>query len=243
MPFYFVNEDKCKFIADRLLDSWHVGSEKIILFLSRRDLSSCISCSVGLQGILTPARIGAIMGRIEESYWEWNDEDLYDEIMFSVNQITYFLNVGGPSFWEKYGWYLISGMYFFYYCFIKPVSRYWAENQQETVTFRERELSDVERGEATSLMKKYQCYSCPICLEDYADTSSDGESSNGNYDYKSITSSNFVGADKVPIHLLRCGHSTCQRCWDQWICIAKNASSCPVCKSDIGGIVNTKIND
>ena len=104
-------------------------------------------------------------------------------------------------------------------------------------------MDGKEYMEAMALMDQYQCYSCPICLEDYnvrncsslpdVEQESDNHEDERIMNYNSFSKKEFLGCDESPIQLLRCGHSTCQKCWTEWLATGKDSGLCPVCKKDI----------
>ncbi len=257
LPFY-INEEKCQYIAQKVLDSWDtlyglnsgdtfdgvnskVNDEKLILILSKYERSICISQTIGLQNIITDGRIDDIIEHMDGMMWWYDNYDLYQGIIYSIGEISNYIAQGPPSFWENYGWYLLLVLYIFvnFYRALPRLTQHLSPSEiQERINYRE--LNEEEQTEATSLMNKYQCYSCPICLEDFTNASSavvpndcDGTVTRSSESY--TEEHKFIGSDNVQIHLLRCGHSTCQRCWDEWITMGKNLRLCPVCKCDIGG--------
>lgn len=232
IPFY-INEEKCQYIAQKVLNSWNpdkVNDEKLIIVLSKRERSICMSRTLGLQNILTDARMNDIIEHMDEMSWWWDNYDLYQGILYSIGEVSNYIAEGSPSFWENYGWYLLLVLYIFvnFYRNQPRLPRLSPSDVQERINYRE--LNEEEQTEATSLMNKYQCYSCPICLEDFTNAA---VANDGGESY--TEAHKFIGSDNVQIHLLRCGHSTCQRCWDEWIIVGKNLRLCPVCKCDIGG--------
>jgi hypothetical protein len=234
IPFY-INEEKCQYIAQKVLNSWDLGGpnddEKIVTVLSKREKSVCMSRTLGLQSIITDTRIDDIIEHMDEMSWWWDNYDLYQGVLYCIGEISNYIAEGSPSFWENYGWYLLLVLYIFvnFYRAQPRLQRLSSSDIQERINYRE--LNEEEQTEATSLMNKYQCYSCPICLEDF--TNAVNATENGTESY--TEENKFIGSDNVQIHLLRCGHSTCQRCWDEWITVGKNLRLCPVCKRDIGG--------
>ncbi len=100
-------------------------------------------------------------------------------------------------------------------------------------------MSATEYTEAMALMDQYQSYSCPICLEDYEvrdGTSSADVNDNGENEtlihYDSFSNKVYLGCDGAPIQLLRCGHSSCNKCWNEWIGTGKDSGLCHVCKKE-----------
>lgn len=238
-----MNQDKrCHYITEKLLESWTASGEKILLLVSKQDGAFCMTCTSGIREILTPPRMDDIVQVMDDRNWKWDDDDLYEGVMYSINRISHYVDEGRPTFFENYSWYLLIAIVMICYCF-EPnhgngQSTYRIPlfvNMGERV-YHHRELNEEEKTEATLLMNKYECYSCPICLEDFTSTPS---SSGDQCDYagNDIYNGNkkFIGSDNSPIKLMRCGHSTCQRCWNEWIHAKSDSRLCPVCKKDIGG--------
>jgi hypothetical protein len=202
---------------------------------------SCISHTPGLSRLLTEARIDDVSEHMDELYWWYNDVDMTKGIMYSLKRLSGFLQEGKPTFWDKYGWYFVVCIYISYFCIRPQMRQNWIISIP-AATYRQ--LSEEEKTKATSLMKQYDNYSCPICLEEYI-SEDDDEKANLNQNYNSIQNSTddnnnnnkYLGSDKEAIKLLRCGHSTCQRCWNEWEAtnLAENPRLCPVCRRDIGG--------
>ena len=228
--------------------------------MSKREKSTCISTSADLQKLLTPARIHGIIEEMNSQDW-WRDEvDWTNGILFCLSHISYYLESGPQNVIENYGWFFLIGSYIFFY-YISSTSN--SENRRliaaHSLQVSTEKLTEEEHNEASSLMRRYQCFSCPICLEDYKEvasnsfndidedglethltntkyeSNSDGDrtEAQSSIDYGSISRVQYEGCDGSPINLLRCGHSTCQKCWDEWNSIAKNTNLCPVCKRHI----------
>jgi hypothetical protein len=235
IPFY-INDQKCEYIADTLRTSWDDDKsedrDRIIVLMSQREMSTCISCSKNLRKIITESRKDEIIQQMEERDWWSNQNEMISGITFCMQRISYFLDEGCPSFFDNYGWFIICvSCILFQCCTPQYTSRAKGKDQL-------RELSEQENEEAISLMKRYQCYSCPICLEDYQEnelSSMEEGRLNIETNYGSLPKTEYFGSDGEPIQLLRCGHSSCRRCWDEWISHGKNSTECPVCKRDIGG--------
>lgn len=244
---YFSVQDKCEYIAYGLRDALEDdGSSSIVLLLTEKEEGICIACSKEIQKYLTPSRVDDITEQMNSRNWNWSETDLVDGVDYCLKRILRYLEEGEPSFFERYGWFLFCGGYlFFYFTSRNPRSRRTFVNIQDNIQERVgvgnsviKEMNQDELGEALSLMKRYQCFSCPICLEDYEESSvvEDCEGGNGdNEDYNSVKRIRYLGCDKEPIRLLRCGHSACHSCWEEWRLTGRNAQSCPVCKEDIGG--------
>jgi len=92
------------------------------------------------------------------------------------------------------------------------------------------QLNRLDHERALALMGRYQCTSCPICLEDFRSGSVEYENeTNGNED--------VIGSDGLPVRVLRCGHAFDETCFKDWIRMGRSSdvTKCPVCKMDITG--------
>mmetsp|Transcript_24084 Transcript_24084/g.35848 ORF Transcript_24084/g.35848 Transcript_24084/m.35848 type:complete len:379 (-) Transcript_24084:189-1325(-) len=242
LPFFFSAQDECEYISDRLLDSMEKdGITNIVLLLTKKEHGICMACSKKIKHILTPGRVDDIMEQAKGMTWHlnWIEADLVDIVEYCLNSVLKYLEEGEPSFIENNGWFIFVGLYLlFYFCNRSPRRRQTYGIIQGT---REKidvviKMSEEDREEALSLMKRYQCLSCPICLEDYEESSTREDCEHGNKDdYNSITRIRYLGCDGEPIQLLRCGHSACHGCWNEWTTIGVHPQTCPVCKKDIRG--------
>lgn len=183
--------------------------------------------------------------QMETKTWWWTQEDdLVKGIIYCLETISHYIEVGQPTFFERYGWYLLFAGYCLLFC-LRPwihvlLLRMKQEKKRELL-----EMNEKEKLEAMTLMDQYQCYSCPICLEDYevkdegSSASSLEEDDNVNDEqtpqrnYNSFSRKVYYGIDNDPIQLLRCGHSTCKQCWKEWLATGQDQGLCPVCKEDI----------
>lgn len=123
---------------------------------------------------------------------------------------------------------------FLSYCVAKFALVWQKRNEQKkrSKILMNYQLSDKQYKEATSLMMKYHCYNnCPICLEDYEHVTN-VSSTTGFCDEESLLQMEYVGSDKAPIQLLRCGHSCCRQCWEDMVYGKNTPTSCWVCRQD-----------
>lgn len=237
------------------MESWEVDQgEKAVILFSRAESMMCLSCTDMLKSILTDQRIDEISQQLGVV---WSNEAITMlEIKRSIDRISWYINDGPPSFLEKYAEYGLMIFVLGYIIFhlvryphltsafqteglgSHPTSRF---QTIQDVTLRRlkslKEMDAQEHEKAEMLMNQYECYSCIICLEVYNKEecgNNINETEEGS-DYGSVTEINFAGADKEPIQLLRCGHSTCRSCWKMWAQQGKNSNLCPLCKIDIGG--------
>eukprot|EP00540_Astrosyne_radiata_P005244 CAMPEP_0116824804 /NCGR_PEP_ID=MMETSP0418-20121206/1602_1 /TAXON_ID=1158023 /ORGANISM="Astrosyne radiata, Strain 13vi08-1A" /LENGTH=271 /DNA_ID=CAMNT_0004453219 /DNA_START=124 /DNA_END=939 /DNA_ORIENTATION=- len=97
------------------------------------------------------------------------------------------------------------------------------QREQRVYAQVESQLSQMDRDRAEALQGRYQCTSCPICLEDFQPSDDDD-----NVQRK--------GSDGQPLKLLRCGHVFCETCWNEWVTTGQgNVRRCPICQQDVGG--------
>ena len=247
--------NKAKSLAISLHDAWGVGNIQcngsgILLFLSIRDRVAYISTSQGLTRILTKTRIDHI---IDEMKPFLRDEEYSKAIVNSIHYIMEYLDQGPPSFGEQY----------FSLLFIGTLAGAmigfdkWNKKKKTEYVKVKSHLNQIDHDRAMALMGKYQCSSCPICLEDFkspADADTDtqkGIASNDEKDKESPPASPapaynletntsagipipYIGNDNKPLQLLRCGHAFDKSCWEKWISTpSRNIHQCPICKQDI----------
>ncbi len=242
---FFNSDEKCDYLSKMILDEWEVEKgEKIVIMLAKQEISLCISCSSGLRRILTSERIGNISEQMTTAFlWRWNQQpDLVNAILFCLGSIDEYLTLGCPDFLEQFGWVILwFGIVVLYnsQCFQESHQDEYEVEQDLRKKRKTRKMNEQEYSEAMALMDRYQCHLCPICLEDYtvsdglSSTVEDVEKNETEKNYNSFSNQQYCGCDGAPIHLLRCGHSTCQECWTVWIQTGKSSGLCPVCKENI----------
>jgi len=138
------------------------------------------------------------------------------------------------------------------------LSNRWQRKENMEYASLRTELSRMDRDYALSLQGKYQCSSCPICLEIFQGIDEKkeqcavirGESNENNeknidssqYSNQTGASTHFVptvGSDGLPLKLLRCGHVFDESCWQEYISVRDgDVHVCPICKQDLANTSN-----
>ncbi len=230
-------------IARTLHNTWGVGNIQcdgsgIVLFLSIQDRVVYISRGKGLKDVLSPTRIDHIIEKMkpflrEQQYSEATVNAIYSIIHY-VDQ--------PPSFSELYGQFFFVGSIIM----LMAGKSFW-DNKKKTQYVKVRtKLSQMDMDRALALRGKYECVSCPICLEDFHNDSSSGAEKNQNIADSDTSAKDKnentidepslpLGSDGKPITLLRCGHAFDTTCWNEWTSQPSyNIHQCPICKQDIG---------
>jgi uncharacterized membrane protein YgcG len=226
---------KCRNLLSSLPSSSSPSiSTGILLFISVQDRSMYISTSNAVQPILTPKRLDIVLETMKE-YLRQRDYD--KAIQVCVHQIEYYFNNRAPKFLEIYGEYI------FFASILLVLGLWHKRNERKSREYAavHSRLSQIDRDRALVLMGKYTVTSCPICLEDFQQVSSEEEASNStstntnhNND-RSAPVEKYIGSDGKPIQVLRCGHAFDETCLRNWISRGTNVQNCPICKEPIAG--------
>jgi Beta-propeller domains of methanol dehydrogenase type len=229
---YKINQGKI--VATALHDTWGVGTTEcggsgILLFLSITDRVVYLSIGTGLVPILTSNRIDAIIDDMKP----FLREDEYTQaIVNCIFSIIRYVDQGPPSFVEKYMVFILFG---FVALGMWGLDHWKKKKKREYVRIKSH-LEKMDRERAMALMGKFECTSCPICLEDFEKVQPGDAQNVGS---TTTTTSSTLGSDGKPLQLLQCGHAFDKTCWDHWISKnTRNIHQCPICKQDIGGSVD-----
>ena len=197
--------------AQSLHNSWGVGSAKcdgsgILVFLSVQDRVIYISTSLGIQRILTKMRIDRVIDRMKPYLRE---EDFAKAVLTCIERLDDYITKGPPSFLEKWG-IVICAFTFATICLIREKR----EKRERSIVFNK--LNQLDKDKALALKGKYECSSCPICLEDFQEEKK-------------------LGSDGKLLEVLHCGHAFDQTCWKVWIKKGNRSSilKCPICKIEV----------
>eukprot|EP00979_Chaetoceros_neogracilis_P018152 scaffold10555_cov228-Chaetoceros_neogracile.AAC.4 len=235
---------EAKSLTVSLHDTWGVGNTQcngsgIVLLLSIEDRIAYISISPGLTDILTSTRIDHIIDDMKPFL---KDEEYTKAIVHAIHYIMEYVDEGPPSFAETHAYLLLFGaIYCATICFQILVEK----RKTEYVKVKSH-LDKIDNDRAMALMGKYECSSCPICLEDFIHVGIANDEKDIQNPPTSPTPSNnletnigaaipYIGNDGKPLQLLRCGHAFDKSCWEEWISTpSSNIHQCPICKQDIG---------
>lgn len=236
-------------------------STGILIFISVLDRSIYISRGSALKKILTDSKLSSTSLLLGDNSMvvEALRNAKYDEAILVLLQQLELMILKGESHWliQKmdylYETYFNAFVVFLYLLLI--YGSIWFENKKkhEYAQARSR-LTKIEEAHALELAGKYQCTSCPICLEDFdvCPTCDDNEEQKeDNVDSEneeqvslvegadsnktSPTQKKTRGSDGLPLKLLRCGHVFDQTCYDNYISSGQgDIRKCPICKQDVG---------
>jgi uncharacterized membrane protein YgcG len=242
---------EAKKITQSLHDTWGVGNTEcggsgVVLFLSIRDRVVYFSTSTGMNAILSESRIDAIIEMMKPYL---RDGEYGRAIFHAILRISHYVDKGPASFSDDFFSYIMLGIGFVYLV----GNEMWNKHSKKRYTRMKSQLTKLDHDKALALMGKYQCRSCPICLEDFqlGDTNDDNDKDEDDDDKRDGMDKGVndipkdsttytppeLGSDGRPIALLPCGHAFDQTCWEKWISAPTtsnaNAHQCPICKHDI----------
>lgn len=224
------------------------GGTGILIFLSVDDRTCFISKGEALSSILTDYRLDHIISQVMTPKLRQNRYDT--AIVEAVKYLKTYIAKGPPTFSERlhnvfndtYPLVLFISLVF---TFVHLAEYKRRRDQSEYAAVSSR-LNDIERDRALALQGRYDCTSCPICLEKFQICTSSGPNLNSNVNftsrsdedtnaYKHLLGSTTTGSDGLPVKLLRCGHVYDETCWNEWVVNGKgNPMLCPICRSDVG---------
>jgi uncharacterized membrane protein YgcG len=219
-----------------LHDRWGVGVDSpcggtgILIFLAIDDRAIYISRGGAMKSVLTNHRLDRVISQVKPLL---RTENYSAALQTALDNIGMLIKSGEPNLPERVWTGLSETWPFMFFASIVLFSVFQGHIQQR----RQREyarvqsqLSELDRNRAEALQGRYQCTSCPICLDDFQTYSSDRNKTPSG----TASSSDRVGSDGLPLKLLRCGHVFDQTCWTEWIETGQgNFTQCPVCNQDI----------
>ena len=226
-------EEMVGYYARKTHDVWGVGQNDlnngILLYLAVEDRVMYISVGKGVEDLLTWWRLDRIMkdSNMKSMLRRGDFEGAILCIALDIRQ--YLFDFPLPTQSEK------SLAYLEYYlplimilCFSAVafvlINRRQRKLRREYALVRSH-LSQMERDHAAALQGKYQCSSCPICLEDFQCQDESGFWTKG--------------SDGNDIKLLRCGHAFDESCWVDWVDTSTSGTGngdptkCPICREDV----------
>jgi uncharacterized membrane protein YgcG len=234
-------------------NSWGVGNlacegTGILLFVSTLDRVLYISTSTGVGKYLTYNRLENIIQHSIKP--EFKQNQYAYGISQGIQMMQYYLESGEPSFFEHYSSTMFSwGMFGSIFAYLLYQQR---KKDREHAEIRKK-LTKLDEEKARALTGKYECTSCPICLEDFKVVVEDKDQNHdrrtehdnlllnnygGNEDSNNPTTKappSYIGSDGKPVRILKCGHSFDESCWVDWIKRGSNVRQCPICKQDVCG--------
>lgn len=219
-----------------LHDQWGVGMDSpcggtgILIFLAIHDRAIYISRGDAVKSVLTNHRLDRVISQMKPLL---RNENYSLALQTALDNIGMYIKSGDPNLSERVWAGLSETWPFMFFASIVLLFVFQGRIQQRSQREYARvqsQLSELDRNRAEALQGRYQCTSCPICLDDFQTYSDRNESPSG-----TASTSDRVGSDGLPLKLLRCGHVFDQTCWTEWIETGQgNFSQCPVCNQDVG---------
>ena len=234
--------------AQELHNRWGVGHEAscggtgVLLFLSDLDRAIHVSRGQALASVLTNRRLDKTVDHMKPLLQQHR---YGPALLGALEEMQDYLRRGPPDVWEHAEDFIVtySGLAVLLVMFglaYRNITRDRRERQAYAQVSRQ--LNELDRARAEALQGRFQCLSCPICLEPFPEHSSrDAETSkeNGEQDESPESSKKKpprLGSDGLPLVLLRCGHTFDETCWTEWTNSGQGqVSKCPICKQDVSG--------
>jgi uncharacterized membrane protein YgcG len=224
-------EKAAEAFAVHLHNLWGVGSNTdcggtgLLVFVSILDRAFYISKGKALDSSLTSKRIDRIMETIKPVL---RDQDYARALLMLVDELDSYLTMGPPSQQELRNDMLENLIPLAILALIVGIMALKSRRdhrQARTYAHVQTQLSQLDRDRAEALQGRYQCTSCPICLENFQPAPDGGSGP-----------APMKGSDGLPLKLLRCGHVFDETCWSEWVSLGTgNVRRCPVCQQDVGG--------
>ena len=217
--------------AMHLHNTWGVGEDSpcggtgILLFLSMDDRAIYISTGNAVKPLLTDYRLDQVMSEMKPLL---RQVKYYEALQTAINAMARHVESGKPERMERFSAALSETWPFIMFAsinlFFIGQGRLQQRRQREYARVQT-QLSELDRRRAEALQGRYNCTSCPICLNDFEGCSEGQET----------TETPTIGSDGLPLKLLRCGHVFDQSCWTEWIENGQgNFSQCPCCNQNVG---------
>ena len=226
------------------------GDTGILFFLSIQDRTVFISHGSALESILTTRRIQRIINRMQPYLRDGLYGKAIQHGMEYVIEIleTYSHATGKTTIWGSISFLLqdyFEEFVMFLMFIIHFIYSWWKKRRQREYANIRSQLNRIDRDQALVLQGRYQCTSCPICLEDFEGVTQlpEDDIHSENLQGHDSTSPSFIptrGSDGLPLKLLRCGHVFDETCWRNYVNTGHgDINSCPICKQDVSGERNS----
>jgi uncharacterized membrane protein YgcG len=169
------SEEAAQHFAVHLHNQWGVGvdtnacgSTGMLLFFSIRDRAFYLSRGKALEHILSDARVDRIM---ENQVKPLLRQERYSEALLKlIDGLDHYLDRGPPTTSEVRQEWLEKLLPLSFVAVIVGMMGWQMRNElHETQAYAnvESQLSQLDRDRAEALQGRYQCKSCPICLENF----------------------------------------------------------------------------
>jgi uncharacterized membrane protein YgcG len=220
------------------------GGTGILVLVSVEDKTCFISTGKALSHILTDGRLDTIISNVMKP--SLREGHYNTAIVMAIRQMKIYMNLGPPTLHERLQYMCMEYYPFVLFMLIAAMFIRMAEYKQQQsrsdyATVRSR-LDEIEKSRALALHGKYDCTSCPICLEQFqskknnnSDIDESEVDTKNSGAYESLLQPYLIGSNGLPVKLLRCGHTFDETCWNEWVANGKgNPMLCPICRLDIG---------
>lgn len=210
-------------------NQWGVGDELecggtgVVIFISVTDRAMFISKGKALDPILTDRRLDNILESMKPAL----RKNMYQEATLrAIKKIHSLLEDGEPKFSEKALIWMERVLPFLLFTcalFFAYLTSRKHRDEQRRYTLVASQLNALDHARAEALQGRFQCVSCPICLEPFKEEKEEDKDKR-------------FGSDGAPLKLLRCGHAFDESCWTEWVNNGQgNVGQCPVCKAAVRG--------
>mmetsp|Transcript_12183 Transcript_12183/g.13402 ORF Transcript_12183/g.13402 Transcript_12183/m.13402 type:complete len:527 (+) Transcript_12183:131-1711(+) len=246
-------DEAAKVFATSLHNEWGVGNvldedqcgvsggTGILLFIAIEDRAVYISTGSAIGTILTDKRLEKIITSMKPFL---RQEQFGDAVDQAIHDMTMYIQKGPADFQELAGDLIRDTLIFFGFFGLICFWNKTVERRKREYAHVESQLSQLDRDRAEALQGRYQCTSCPICLEPFptaSENNNGSEAENATTDRTAIPAQR-LGSDGKPLKLLRCGHVFDETCWSEWVTSGTgNVRKCPICNQDVGSTDNATL--
>lgn len=237
-------------------DRWRVGDSAcqngVLIFVSLRDRSMYVSHGAGFDSLLPRVRIESV---IREAGARFREGDIFGGLRTAILQLDLATNQGAPTSLERlseYGYWLGDSVAYFLelvlpLLFIGAMFAVASLSACQGIRrrrlrkeFRSAQLvlSKLEKERAEARAGRYQCTSCPICLEDFQRIKGQPRRPEppaaGQAPQDEGEDEETIGSDGRPVVLLHCGHQFDHSCFMEYLSREDGEPRCPICRAAIG---------
>ena len=257
--------------AEQIHNEWGVGYQTaacggtgLLLFVSLGDHQMYFSRGKAVKHILKDDRLTYVMDRMKP---DLQHHDYGTAIVLGIHLLTAYMDGQRPGLDEaKHGWLGFLAIVGAFGIIVKGASCYQHKQQRQQKRLRDQfrnDLSKLDRDQARALQGKYQATSCPICLEDFATSTTTQQPLEHDNEARILLDKNnqhshiecgdddpergiLYGCDGKPVQLLSCGHVFDQKCWNEFAGYSATTTTtgnsspqttrgvcCPICRQPV----------